>query len=236
MQLLISVSDAEEARSAVSGGADIIDAKDPLNGALGAVSRATLEKIHSVVGNQRVVTAALGDAHDEATIEPLAFGYGSVGVALVKIGFAGITSLARVERLVAAAVRGARASGHRCGVIAVAYADTGGRTSIAPSALIDVAATAGAAGVLLDTAIKDGPGLMQLLSPRALETWVATAHRARLSAAVAGKLALDDLPAIAEASADIVGVRGAACAAGRASRIVEENVRALKARFPVTAL
>jgi len=38
MRLLVSVRDASEARAALAGGAGIIDAKEPLNGPLGAVS------------------------------------------------------------------------------------------------------------------------------------------------------------------------------------------------------
>ena len=70
-------------RSAVDGGADVIDAKDPLNGALGAVSLGTLRQIHSVVAGRRVVTAALGDAGDEKSIEQLAFEYARVGIGFV---------------------------------------------------------------------------------------------------------------------------------------------------------
>ena len=229
MQLLVSVADPTEARRAVDGGADLIDAKDPLNGALGAVSLGTLRQIYSEVADRRVVTAALGDASDEVSIEQLAFEYGRAGIGFVKIGFAGITDARRVERLIAAAVRGARATGHRCGVVAVAYADAGGRTSVDATALIDAAARAKATGVLLDTATKEGPGLRQLMTPLAIEAWVTSAHRAGLTVALAGKLTLDDLTFIADTGADIVGVRGAACEIGRTSRVVEERVRALKA-------
>lgn len=229
MQLLVSVADPSEARRAVDGGADLIDAKDPLNSALGAVSLGTLRQIYSEVADRRVVTAALGDASDETFIEQLAFEYGRVGIGFVKIGFAGITDPHRIERLIAAAVRGALATGHRCGVVAVAYADTGGETSVGPAPLIDAAARAKATGVLLDTATKEGPGLRQLMTPLAIEAWVTSAHRAGLTVALAGKLTLDDLTFIADTGADIVGVRGAACEIGRTSRVVEERVRALKA-------
>src|SRR5439155_397097 len=38
MRLLVSVADAAEARAALGGGADIIDAKEPRHGALGVVA------------------------------------------------------------------------------------------------------------------------------------------------------------------------------------------------------
>jgi len=233
MQLLVSVANSAEARHAVDGGADLVDAKDPLTGALGAVSLETLRQIHAVVHGRRVVTAALGDADDDETIERAAFDYGSIGVGFVKVGFAGTTDISRVERLLVSAVRGVRATGlQQCGVVAVAYADTGGATSVEPTALTDIAARAGASGVLLDTAQKDGPGLLRLVAPTAIERWIAGAHRAGLIVALAGKLTADDLPVICETRADIVGVRGAVCEEGRSSRVTAERVRALRLQLP----
>jgi (5-formylfuran-3-yl)methyl phosphate synthase len=228
IRLLVSVADSAEARHAVDGGADLIDAKDPSTGALGAVSLGTLREIQAVVASQRMVTAALGDADDEAIIERAAFDYGAVGVGFVKVGFAGISSPARVGRLIAAAVRGVQATRlERCGVVAVAYADTGGATSVEPTALVDIAARAGATGVLLDTARKDGPGLLRLASTATLESWATRAHGAGLTVALAGKLKAEDLPFICETGADIVGVRGAACENSRSSRVTEVKVRRL---------
>ncbi len=234
MQLLVSVANPTEARHAYDGGADLIDAKDPLRGALGAVSVDALRHIHAAVAGRRPVTAALGDAEDEDTVERAAFDYGSIGIEFVKTGFAGTTDHSRVERLIAAAVRGVRATGmQRCGVVAVAYADTGGTTSVEPSTVIDIAARAGATGILLDTADKNGPGLVHLFSTRALESWVSRARAAGLLVALAGKLSADDLPLVCETGADIVGVRGAACELGRSSAVSATKVRALRLQLPL---
>ena len=229
MQLLVSVADSTEAAHAVAGGADLIDAKDPQSGALGAVSLPALREIHAAVAGRRVVTAALGDADDEEAVERAAFEYGGIGIGFVKVGFAGITSARRVEQLIAAAVRGASSIAlNPCGVVAVAYADTGGATSVDPAALVNAAATAGATGVLLDTAHKDGPGLTRLLPRAALASWVETAHDAGLTVvALAGKVTAEDLTFLRDTGADIAGVRGAACEGGRSGRVVEARVRAL---------
>lgn len=226
MQLLVSVANPIEACHAVAGGADLIDAKDPLIGALGAVSLDTLRQIHAAVSGRREVTAAIGDASDEETIERTAFDYGAAGVAFVKVGFAGICERTRVERLLTAAARGMRANGTGS-VVAVAYADDVA-TSVDRDTLLDLAARAGASGVLLDTVNKRGPGLLHLVSPTALTAWVAAAHSYGLTVALAGKLAADDLPRALDTGADIAGVRGAACEAGRSSRVVTERVAALK--------
>ena len=45
MRLLVSVRSAAEVGAAVAGGADIVDAKEPATGSLGAVSRRVLREI-----------------------------------------------------------------------------------------------------------------------------------------------------------------------------------------------
>src|SRR5437867_1010048 len=235
MLLLVSVASAAEAFAALEGGADIVDAKDPHAGALGAVSEDVLRKIHAAVGGARPVTAAIGDAKGEAeaSIERTACEFAAAGALFVKVGFAGISSAARIAALIAATERGAtRGSGGRAGVGIVAYAeaDSGsdtGQTRVRH--LVDLAGRGGARGVLLDTADKSGPGLRTLVGRRPLATWVAHAHEAGLLAALAGKLTADDLPVVRDAGADLAGVRGAACDGGRNGRVSADGVRQLLA-------
>jgi len=231
MRLLVSVASASEAEAALAGGADLIDAKDPFAGALGAVPLSTLRDIHAVVRGCRPVTSALGDASDGDTIERAAFEYAAAGSAFVKVGFAPTVNMAHVEQLTQAAVRGASAGGRgACGVVAVAYADADGVTRPRPDALIDVAARAQTIGILLDTADKHGPGLRQLMTPDALASWVTRAHNAGLTVALAGKLTADDVGFARDAGADIAGFRGAACEGGRTGRVTAERVRLLSIR------
>jgi uncharacterized protein (UPF0264 family) len=225
MKLLVSVADASEASEALQGGADFIEAKDPSRGALGAVPLQTLQAIHAVVGAARPVTAALGDADDEDAVERASSSFAAAGCAFVKVGFSGIRSVARVSRLIQSAVGGAS---RRCGVVAVAYADRSGGTGLAPAALVDVAAQAGAIGILLDTADKSGPGLRGLVTPPALAAWVASARQAGLLVALAGKLTADDLLLVRDAGADIAGIRGAACDGGRLGRVTAARVRSMR--------
>src|SRR5256886_17539314 len=66
MQLLISVAGPAEARAALSGGADVIDAKDPRRGALGPVPLHRLAAIRAAVAGARPPSAAAGGAAREA--------------------------------------------------------------------------------------------------------------------------------------------------------------------------
>ena len=238
--LLVSVSCAVDAAAALAGGADIVDAKDPVAGALGAVTLPTFRAIHAAVGGARPVTAALGDATDEPTVEATAGAFAAAGAALVKVGFAGVTDVDRAAALGAAAVRGAargsaaRGSAARggalgAGVVLVAYADGDRVGSLDPAALVGVAVAAGARGVLLDTADKGGPGLLGCASIEVLVRWVGEAHAAGLLVALAGRLTPDDVARLLALAPDVVGVRGAACDGGRTGRVSTARVRALRA-------
>ena len=227
MRLLVSVMNTMEAAAALEGGADYIDAKDARGGALAPVSMPAFGSIRQRVAGQRPVTAALGDAADEAAIEADARTFAAAGAAFVKVGFAGITNHRRIVALVEAARRGARADDARCGVVTVAYADAGD-DAISAWALVELAARGQAQGVLLDTIDKNGPGVRRLMADDALTTWVHCARDAGLVVAVAGRLTVEDLPYIAEAGADIAGVRGAACDGGRNGRVAAVNVRRLR--------
>jgi uncharacterized protein (UPF0264 family) len=226
VRLLVSVATASEASAAASGGAHIVDAKNPSAGALGAVPLETFRSIAAVIGDSRPLTAALGDAEDERSVERDSAAFAAAGAQWLKIGFAGIADARRAGSLIAAAVRGADRGGS--GVVAVAYADADGRSTLDATTLLPLAARSGARGLLIDTADKTGSGLRGLLTPQQLTTLIDEAHDAGLFVAVAGKLTADDLPFARECGADIVGVRGAACNGGRTSRIDVDRVRRLR--------
>lgn len=224
MQLLVSVRSAAEAAAALAGGADIVDAKDPMAGALGPVSIDVLASIVATVNGATPVTAALGDAHDEPRLVDDAAAAVGAGAALIKIGFAGLTNRKRIDALLASAARGASAA-H---VIAVAYADHDRAEAPSPADVLDAAAHAGIAGVLLDTADKHAPGLTDLVAPQALASWIDAARRVGLLTAVAGKLTAADLTRVRDAGADVAGVRGAACDGSRTGRISVHRVKQLR--------
>jgi uncharacterized protein (UPF0264 family) len=100
---------------------------------------------------------------------------------------------------------------------------------LAPELLVRVAHAAGVGLCLVDTAVKDGRGLLDWLSPEALTSLVAEAHAAGLQLALAGALRAEELPAIRVTGADIAGVRSAACGDGRRSGPLDPSrVRGLR--------
>jgi (5-formylfuran-3-yl)methyl phosphate synthase len=117
-------------------------------------------------------------------------------------------------------------------VVAAAYADARrvAHAPLAPELLPRVARAAGVGACLLDTAVKDGRGLLEWLAPDALASLVDDAHGAGLDVALAGALRAEDLPVLRDAAADIAGVRSAACHDGsRSAPLDGARVRALVA-------
>jgi uncharacterized protein (UPF0264 family) len=232
MKLLVSVVDAGEARAAAAAGADIVDVKNPAEGSLGAPSPAVIAGVREVVPAGLPVSAAIGDMPTRpGTAALAALGAAGSGATFVKVGLWGVTTEGDAVLLLRA-VRDAVANVPGAVVVAAAYADAGrvAHAPLAPELLPRVAGAAGVGVCLLDTAVKDGRGLLEFLGPDTLTSLVSDAHAAGLQVALAGALRAEDLPVVCDTGADIAGVRSAACRDGRRSgRLDAERVRALVA-------
>jgi uncharacterized protein (UPF0264 family) len=227
MRLLVSVRNAEEARAALAGGAEIIDAKEPSLGALGPVELEELRAIIEAVGRMRPVSAALGDSGDVNALALAARAAAEAGAMFVKVGFADVREIGAVRERLARVMDGALLPTSPCAVVAVAYADWDEVGGAAPSTVLAAAAAEGAMGVLLDTVRKDGAGLFRCLGRAALGSLVREARARSLMVALAGRITVEDMAFAYEAGAEIVGVRGAACEHGREGRVRESRVREL---------
>jgi (5-formylfuran-3-yl)methyl phosphate synthase len=231
MRLLVSVRSAMEARVAAESGADIVDAKEPDAGPLGAVTPQVLAEIARALPDNTPLSVALGDVRtgtdlavvlDQLALAPRA------GAVFLKLGFAGVADVDRVSDLLRVAVGRARALGPSIAVVAAAYGDHQRARSPSPRDVLAAAISAEAAGVLIDTWAKDGHGLLQYLGAEELHAWILRARSFGLLTAVAGSLGLESIPAVLAAEPDIVGVRGAACRGGRAGTLDPRRVRRLR--------
>ncbi len=211
MRLLVSVVSAEEARRALAGGADIIDVKDPREGALGAPSLRVLSEVVRVVDGAVPVSVALGDLPNLPHTAALAArGAALTGAAYVKVGLRGARELDEAVALMSAV---ADAVGPGAEAIAAAYADAQALASpaFAPAQLPALVKRTGISGALVDTFVKDGRGLYAWLSESEVSELIAGTRAAGGSFGVAGQLARGQLRRV---EADVVGVRSAVCRAG----------------------
>jgi uncharacterized protein (UPF0264 family) len=214
VQLLVSVRNAEEARAALEGGADIIDAKEPAAGALGPVTSVTLAAIRRAVPEAIPLSAALGDVAVEPDIAE-SLGRTGVPLAFVKLGFLGIGDPESVARLLGLAVKlaGEAAAGPR--IVAVAYADWQQTGSLEPARFPEILQRSGAHGLLIDTATKGEGTLFDFAGPEALAGIGRALRRQGSLYAIAGSLDPGNLIDALRVEADIIGVRGAVTDGGR---------------------
>jgi (5-formylfuran-3-yl)methyl phosphate synthase len=224
VKLLVSVVSAVEAGRALAGGADIIDVKDPGEGALGAPSPRVLAEVVQAVGGTAPVSVALGDLPDLPHTAALAArGAALSGASFVKVGLRGVRKLDRAVAMMDAV---SDAVGSHVSMIAATYADAGALDPPAfpPALLPPLVERTGIAGALVDTFVKNGRGLYGWLSEPQLADLVARTRRAGATFGLAGQLRLGELRRV---DADIVGVRSAVCRGGdRAAHLETELVAA----------
>lgn len=201
-RFLASVSHLQEAQQVLPH-ADILDLKNPVQGALGALSIAVIEDIVRYVDGRKPISATVGDLPMEpksvlAAIQAVA----ATGVDIVKVGMFPGEQLACIDTISQLAKSGIK-------VVAVLFADS------SEAALpLEVFRLAGFYGVMLDTAIKDGSSLLDHRELPELRTFVDEAARLGLISGLAGSLKLQHVEALTPLQADYLGFRSALCQDG----------------------
>jgi uncharacterized protein (UPF0264 family) len=231
MLLLVSVRSASEVSAALAGGADIIDAKEPRLGSLGAVSHRTLASIARSVPLECPFSIALGDLTTRPEVErsiSLLDLPSRQAPTYLKFGCAGVASPTVVEHLLRAAV--AAAAEHRSAprIIAVGYADASAAGSAPPEEIREAALRSGCYGVLLDTYSKTGLDLFRWVTETDLANWISELRTSGLLSAIAGGLGIHQVAQACSPLPDVIGVRGAACDQGRDGRVSSSKVAALR--------
>ncbi|MCJ2013978.1 (5-formylfuran-3-yl)methyl phosphate synthase [Methylobacterium sp. J-076] len=214
-RLLVSVRDPAEAEAALLAGADLIDAKDPDRGALGALAPETVAAIMARLPDEGVETSAVADSA-ESLVAMARSGARWVKHGVPRSGWRDEAHLARI----AGSVPGR--------VIAVLFAEDEPGAHCVPALK-----AAGFAGAMIDTAGKDGVRLPDLLGPEALAAFVSACRAQSLLCGLAGSLRIADIPALSAAGPDYLGFRGGLCRGfDRTNGIdplrVAEAVRALR--------
>lgn len=222
-RLLVSVRNVPEAISAINGGCHILDIKEPRHGSLGMASVETLWEIAAMAKCEPpevMLTAALGEVHE---FQPNQMQQLPDGLNLVKLGCAWLGTdpdwrkrLANVRRTYSQHVS------PTTGWVAVAYADWQLAEAPSPKDIIAEALTSGCRGVLFDTYTKTGRGLLDWISVAELDDIAGRLHAAGLFLALAGSLRREDLPQLRKVPADIIAIRGAACADRQRTAAIQE--------------
>ena len=197
--LLASVTGSQEAELAVTHGADIIDLKDPSQGALGALELSVVSDAVSTIAGRRPTSAVIGDLPMEpgaiaAAVEATA----KTGVDFVKVGlFAGSKRKECIRALASFA--------RRTKVVGVMFAD-----SEPDNELISLMAESGFAGAMMDTARKDGKRLLDHADPAAIDCFVRGCRSQGLLTGLCGIAGSSGCSALVAARAGLPGFQGRA--------------------------
>ena len=220
-RVLGSVCSLSEARLLLSSEVDIVDLKDPNNGALGALPLRLARRIASVVAGRRLSSATIGDiAADADSLNERILETAALGVDYVKVG---LFSASPPDSFLAA-LRAAASSS--ISVVVVLFAEHH-RNVRGLESLLD----SGIRGIMLDTCNKSGATLLDLMGAEDLREFLQMCRRAGLLAGFAGSLGVRDLGVPVLRQADYLGFRGALCRAGeRGARIDARRVRAVCAK------
>ncbi len=222
---LASVTSAQEAELALSGGADVIDAKDPSKGALGALEGNEISRIVQAVAGRCLVSATAGDFPASAdAVTAAAIATARAGADIVKVGFVGgSAALAVIAALGKLPLGGTR-------IVGVMMAD------LEPDFTLMLAmARAGFAGVMLDTADKNRGSLTEVLGFGPLREFLSRARQHALFCGLAGSLRTIDIAPLVRLQPDVLGFRGALCRAGRNSALDVTRVTAVRATMDEAA-
>lgn len=215
--LLVSVRNPEEAREALEGGAEIIDIKEPSRGSLGKADDIVIAEIVQAVRESHpkiLISAALGELRDweNSAIFPRL----PSDIGIVKVGLSGLGNDGSwKEKWQAFRDRVQSVHSHAPSWVMVAYADWIKANAPAPKELIVAAQSLDCGVVLLDTFLKDGRSLFEILSPNDLAEIQRAVHARNLDLAIAGSLRKVDLARLDGLLPDIVAIRSAACRDGR---------------------
>ena len=212
IRMLASVRDAHEAQIVLDAGVEVIDLKQPSDGALGALPPDVIRTVVHRVDGRATTSATAGNiGPDAVALQAAMAGVAKTGVDIVKAGLfpAGWEQGGRDYDAVRACL-GALEALPGVRRIAVMFADLA-----PPHRMVDAVADAGFDGVMVDTACKQGRSLCDVVDDAWLAEFVARARARSLMCGLAGSLRVGHIGALAAHAPDYLGFRGALCADGR---------------------
>jgi (5-formylfuran-3-yl)methyl phosphate synthase len=211
-QLLVSVRDPVEAKTAMLAGAGIIDAKNPDAGALGRCSPHIWQEIRNKVGGRCPVSAALGEWYEWQCMDDMELQNmmkSLDGYQFVKLGPAR-TSNGKALAWADTIKRLRNAANREIKWIAVIYADATMADSIDRYEILEHSVKLKLDGILIDTFSKTNKWTWNHGWARFCEQ-VASRN---LNLALAGGMNKERIKIIGAGQADWFAVRGAACLNG----------------------
>lgn len=224
--MLASVRDLDEARIVFDAGVDLIDLKQPADGALGALPPEVISEVVGFVAGRALISATAGNIEPDAEAVQAAMArIAATGVDYVKAGlFPAAWQQGGRDYAAVRACLGGLVPLNGVRRIAVMFADLA-----PPLDLVDAVAEAGFDGVMVDTALKTGHSLPDVATDDWLASFIGGARARGLLCGLAGSLREGHIAPLARLAPDYLGFRGALCAGqARANALGADAVRRVR--------
>ena len=223
--MLASVTSVKEAEIVLNAGVDIIDIKNPHEGALGALDINAVKDIVRFVNHKCITSATIGDIDSN---DPMFLNYidnmAETNVDYVKVGlFDTKPSSSFMRDIINAVNKGIK-------IVVVLFAENyQGLDAVRPIM------QAGITGIMLDTKDKQSQNLCSVLSEKELIEFIGMAKKYNLLTGLAGSLSFGDIPKLLEINSDYLGFRGALCSqSNRINEVDEKQVANIREAIPYT--
>ena len=225
--MLASVASVEEASIVLNAGVDIIDIKNPYEGALGALDNHDIKKIVRFVNYKTLTSATIGDLDsDDPELLNRIIVMSETGVDYVKVGLFETKPSANFIRAIINAInKGIK-------IVVVLFAEN----YQCVDSILPIMQT-GITGIMLDTKDKQTKNLCSILNKNELIEFIDLAKKNNLLTGLAGSLTQEDILPLLEINSDYLGFRGALCSqSNRINEVSEEQVETIRKAIPYTNL
>jgi uncharacterized protein (UPF0264 family) len=221
--MLASITSVAEAKIVLDASVDIIDIKNPHEGALGAQKINVVKDIVGFVNQEVLTSATIGDidSNDSELLKHI-ITMADSGVDYVKVGlFSEKTSDYFINTINEAANKGIK-------LVIVLFAENYYGTESIQSLM-----QTNISGIMLDTKEKKSKNLCSLLNKNELYEFVGTAKANDLITGLAGSLTHENIAELLELKPDYLGFRGALCSqSNRINNVNEKQVDKIRKAIP----
>ena len=199
--MLASVASIAETRLVLNEGVDIIDLKNPHDGALGALDNTIVSEIVASINGKVLTSATVGDIEpDSEFLYDKIVAMSNTGVHFVKVGLFDKYPTKHFISLINNAAK------KNINLIIVLFAE-----NISTLSSLEELMDTNIKGVMLDTKDKSDKNLCTLLDYHVLDNFVQMAKTYGLLTGLAGSIGHKDIKYLLEIKPDYLGFRGALC-------------------------
>ena len=202
--LLISVKNIEEIKK-VRKYADIIDLKNPNDGALGAWKINQLIKVTNIYQNKICLSATLGNIYNNEIIFKELFKFDKIGLEYIKIGIFH-DSINELEKF----LNSLKYKKIQTKLVAVFFAENKKIISYLKKN-IGIFTNSKFNILLIDTLNKKSEGLLEIYTLEFLKSLVMSAKKNKIKIGLSGKIKKDQVLKLLNFNPSIIGLRSAVC-------------------------